>query len=447
MLTSIGSRSRSSTRKSRASLTGPSCQAGTAATVPAAPPDRRSARRGHRPATVADRARDRLSRRASCGERPRPPTRSRAATSTTTGGTSSTTRLRLRRAERRRLRLVPPLAPRTSTWWPAWALGAYRFSLEWSRIEPEEGEFSVAALDHYRRMCAACHERGIVPVVTFHHFTTPLAGRAREAGRRADAPDRFARFCERATAHLGDLIGMAVHPQRAQRGGRHGVAARRLPAAGAGPRPAEPAVNEALVPAHRLAVEAIRSGPGRLPGRPHPVDGRLSVQPGGEEWLRADPPADRRTCSSRPPAGDDFVGVQTYTRHAGRPRGVCSAPRRASPTTQMGYEFWPEALEGTIRRAADDDRGLPVLVTENGIGTDDDAARIEYVAGPWPGCGAASTTGSTSAATSTGACSTTSNGSSATADLRPGGGGPGDLRAPPKPSASWLGGVARANAL
>ena len=66
-------------------------------------------------------------------------------------------------------------------------LGAYRFSLEWSRIEPAEGEFSVAALDHYRRMCAGCHERGIVPVVTFHHFTTPswlaAAGRLRGAGR------------------------------------------------------------------------------------------------------------------------------------------------------------------------------------------------------------------------------------------------------------------------
>ena len=52
-------------------------------------------------------------------------------------------------------------------------LGAYRFSLEWSRIEPAEGEYSMAALDHYRRICAGCHERGIVPVVTFHHFTTP----------------------------------------------------------------------------------------------------------------------------------------------------------------------------------------------------------------------------------------------------------------------------------
>ncbi len=45
----------------------------------------------------------------------------------------------------------------------------------------------------------------------------------------------------------------------------------------------------------------------------------------------------------------------------------------------MGYEFWPEALEGTIRRVHEVTGGLPVYVTENGIGTDDDEDRIEYV--------------------------------------------------------------------
>ena len=67
-------------------------------------------------------------------------------------------------------------------------LGAYRFSLEWSRIEPAEGEWSLAALDHYRRMCARCRSRGIEPVVTFHHFTTPqwLAGAA--VGKRRTRP-------------------------------------------------------------------------------------------------------------------------------------------------------------------------------------------------------------------------------------------------------------------
>ena len=52
-------------------------------------------------------------------------------------------------------------------------LNAYRFSVEWSRIEPEPGAFSRAALDHYRRMVATCWEHEVTPVVTYSHFTTP----------------------------------------------------------------------------------------------------------------------------------------------------------------------------------------------------------------------------------------------------------------------------------
>ena len=78
-------------------------------------------------------------------------------------------------------------------------LGAYRFSLEWSRIEPAEGEFSLAALDYYRRICAACRERNIAPVVTFHHFTTPNWLCARGGWEAADAPEAFARFVTRSS--------------------------------------------------------------------------------------------------------------------------------------------------------------------------------------------------------------------------------------------------------
>ncbi len=52
-------------------------------------------------------------------------------------------------------------------------LNAYRFSLEWSRIEPEPGYFSRAALDHYRRVAGTCLELGVTPVVTYNHFTLP----------------------------------------------------------------------------------------------------------------------------------------------------------------------------------------------------------------------------------------------------------------------------------
>jgi beta-glucosidase len=254
---------------------------------------------------------------------------------------------------------------------------AYRFSLEWSRIEPEEGEFSLVALDHYRRMAATCHEHGIQPVVTFHHFTHPRWLASAGWWEAPKAPDRFARFCERSTGSLGDLIGMAATLNEpnvvATMGWRHGI----FPP-GVRDRDRRKAVNEALITAHRRGVEAIRSGPGSFP-----VGLTLSMidyqlQPGGEAWLeRIRRPSEDVFLEAT--GGDDFIGVQTYTRSRIGPDGAVGG-EEGVPTTQMGYEFWPEALEGTIRRAWHQTAGLPVYVTENGIGTDDDGARIDYVA-------------------------------------------------------------------
>src|SRR6201999_3936136 len=85
----------------------------------------------------------------------------------------------------------------------------YRFSIEWARIEPEEGFFSKAALDHYRRMIASCLAHGVTPMVTFHHFTAPLWF-ARDGGWEDPASvDRFARYCERAGQALGDIVAYA----------------------------------------------------------------------------------------------------------------------------------------------------------------------------------------------------------------------------------------------
>jgi hypothetical protein len=50
---------------------------------------------------------------------------------------------------------------------------AHRFSIEWSRIEPEEGRWDEAAIDHYRDVLVALHERGMEPVVTLFHYTLP----------------------------------------------------------------------------------------------------------------------------------------------------------------------------------------------------------------------------------------------------------------------------------
>ena len=52
-------------------------------------------------------------------------------------------------------------------------LNAYRFSIEWARIEPEEGSFDQEELDHYIEMIDFCLAQGVEPVVTLHHFSSP----------------------------------------------------------------------------------------------------------------------------------------------------------------------------------------------------------------------------------------------------------------------------------
>jgi beta-glucosidase len=254
-------------------------------------------------------------------------------------------------------------------------LGVYRFSLEWSRVEPAPGEWSEAALDHYRRICAGCHERGVVPMVTFHHFTSPRWFAEEGGWERADAPERFGRFCERATAALGDLIGWACTLNEPNVVALMGYLAGFFPP-GVSDRSRRHRVNEVLCRAHRRAVDALRSGPGTFP-----VGLTLSMSdyqalPGGEARLER-MRSGHEDVYLAATEGDDFIGVQTYSRTRVGPEGMLAA-EPGVPTTQMGYERWPAALEATVRRAAAV-TGLPVVVTENGIGTDDDAERIDYL--------------------------------------------------------------------
>jgi beta-glucosidase len=136
------------------------------------------------------------------------------------------------------------------------------------------------------------------------------------------------------------------------------------------------AVNEALVRAHRLGVDALRSGPGDFRvGLTLSMD-EMVAEPGGASVLEAA----REILEDRffrGTDGDDFIGVQCYSRVHFGPEG--QAPNEPGvPTTQMGYEYWPQGVEHCARRAAAM-TGVPVLLTESGIATDDDADRITYL--------------------------------------------------------------------
>ncbi|MBM4268983.1 MAG: glycoside hydrolase family 1 protein [Deltaproteobacteria bacterium] len=275
----------------------------------------------------------------------------------------------------------------------------HRFSIEWARIEPEEGEFSVAALDHYRRVLAACHEVGLKPCVTFHHFTSPRWVTADGGWEDEKTADRFARYCERAGKHLGDLIHSACTLNEANINAslsvngifpRDGLK-RRLPFVAEAARRCGATLDrfspflysdadrsrEVMLLAHRKGREALRSGPGKfLIGIPLAMTDDQAI-PGGEERR------DRARAESIDPflelaRDDDFIGVQTYTRQRFGPEGPILGGEPGVEILTMGYEYWPDALEATIRYAASR-AAVPVWVTENGIGTPNDPQRIEYV--------------------------------------------------------------------
>lgn len=255
-------------------------------------------------------------------------------------------------------------------------LGAYRFSLEWSRIEPAEGEFSAAALDHYRRMCAACLDSDVHPVVTFHHFTTPLWLTARGGWESPDAPDRFGRFVERATERLGDLISWACTINEPNVIGVMGYSVGTFPPGVKDDLGRHLAVNEQMVRAHRRAVEALRSGPGTFPVGLTLSMAELKADEGGETIRDAAEEILENTFL-RATEGDDFVGVQSYTRIHFGPEGKADDDPSV-PKTQMGYENWPQAVEYAVRRTAEFTK-LPILVTESGIATEDDEERIVFL--------------------------------------------------------------------
>ena len=273
-------------------------------------------------------------------------------------------------------------------------LNCYRVGIEWARIEPEPGRFSMAELDRYSRMVDACLERGLAPMITYSHFTVPRWFAARGGFEVADGADLFARFADRATRRLGDRLAAATTFNEANiqrliklffRTPEEKPCIDAMIAACAESCGSQrfssllfadvEKTESVLVDAHRKAAAAIKAGPGSFPvGLSLTMqevqgvgDGNLAhhvVDALYGPWLEE-------------AAKADFIGVQTYTRVQIGPFGKVDPPAGAEMTA-AGYEFYPQALGHTIRFAAAR-TGRPVYVTESGIATSDDTRRIAYI--------------------------------------------------------------------
>ena len=86
-------------------------------------------------------------------------------------------------------------------------VNAYRFSIEWSKIEPEEGVFNEAAMSHYQDVCDKLNNAGIKPVITLHHYTHPLWFEHKLAFEKEENIPLFVEFC----AKIFERLHTKVH--------------------------------------------------------------------------------------------------------------------------------------------------------------------------------------------------------------------------------------------
>ena len=299
-------------------------------------------------------------------------------------------------------------------------LNAYRFSIEWARIEPEEGKFDPAEIEHYRKVIACCKAHGVEPIVTLLHFTSPKWLICKGGWEAESTVEYFKRYVTYVMEQLGSELHYVCTINEANMGLQLATISRRFrmmaEQAAKQAKTAEGTVQVGMnfqkmmenmkyaamenaqvfgtpqpqifvsertpegdllvMRAHAAAREAIKAiCPQVKVGLTLSLHD-VQTQPGGEAFAAQ---AWEEEFSHYLPyiQGDDFLGVQNYTRTVYGAQGQLPAPEGAE-LTQMDYEFYPQALEHVIRKVAQDFEG-DLIVTENGIATADDTRRVAFV--------------------------------------------------------------------
>lgn len=277
-------------------------------------------------------------------------------------------------------------------------LNAFRLSVEWARVEPAPGEFDEASLAHYEAVVDGCLDRGLAPVVTFNHFTSPHWFAKRGAWLHPDAPELFARYCGVVMDRFGDRIAVAVtfnEPNLPQMLAWAGLPDEVVDLQRATLEAASTAAGVDRYRAGNVMLPEDFAGMqdgmtlGHVAARAAIKDRRLDL-PVGLSIAIADDVAhgDGVALRDRKRAevydhwltlarDDDFIGVQNYERIHYGPSGQLPAPAGAV-LNGMGTAVDPQSLEGAVRYAYRIS-GRPVIVTEHGIATADDTVRADFI--------------------------------------------------------------------
>lgn len=272
---------------------------------------------------------------------------------------------------------------------------AHRMSVEWSRIEPTEGEFDARQLRHYRDVLGELREQGLQPMVTLHHFTSPLWF-VRKGGWTAPGSARaFVRFVERVSDQLGDLVALWCTINEPSIYGAQGWIAGEFPPGRHGDLAGQYRVTSNMHRAHELAYAALkRRWPDTPVGLSHHKFLFLPATQKRRDRLAA---AAAQAVTDRWPAGAgrlakivaatcDYIGVAHYWAQAcafDATRPQDQFVRRFNPpgeaVTDMGWASNPAWMAPVLDELKP--YAKPVYITENGIATADDSVRERYLPG------------------------------------------------------------------
>ncbi|MFV0465583.1 MAG: glycoside hydrolase family 1 protein [Lachnospiraceae bacterium] len=306
-------------------------------------------------------------------------------------------------------------------------LNSYRFSLEWARIEPQEGVFDDTEAEHYLDVIRFCKEQHIEPIVTLHHFSSPKWLISKGGWENPETISFFTRYVDYIIRKIGSEINFLCTINEANMGLQIAEISKRYRqqmmalAAQMKENPSAASKEEGSVQigldlqkmmenqryaaaenkeifgiekletftsertaegdaivcrAHEAARDLIKKlYPDMKVGLTLSLHDLQTVE-GGEqnalemwtdEFLHYLPYIQK----------DDFLGVQNYSRSIIGPEGSRPVPA-GSKLTQMNYEYYPQALEHVIRKVASSFPG-DLIITENGVAVDDDTDRVAFI--------------------------------------------------------------------
>jgi len=271
----------------------------------------------------------------------------------------------------------------------------HRFSVEWSRIEPREGEFSRQEIDHYRDVVLSLRERRIEPVVTLHHFTNPLWFAKLGGWENRKARAYFLRYIEKIVTALSDNVRYWITINEPLVYVYHAYILGQWP-------PQKKSFLKAKIVENNLAISHIKAyrmihGIYKHKSLPAPY---VSIAKNVQEFVACQPTLRNkisvylrnrlynfslieRFIRNR---AIDFIGINYYTRGlvetdkwrlSNLLLDTCKRNHHPLKKNCLGWDIYPEGLYQLLLKLKK--YNLPVFITENGICTDSDQERWDYV--------------------------------------------------------------------